>query len=176
MLVLVQSWTVTIEKIFQIVISRSFLKKFELFYINLRIEEFTSKLTVDRSKWLPKQFQLVYPFSLLSIFFTRKIVVVLTFKSVCFLNKQWHIELLHYFSFKLVSLYCSFSKERLNFCPVLAFSSFELWFSGFDTAIFHILSFLGFGPFFRFFFLDLSHYLIVDSTLIKLLVFKTDHN
>ena len=78
--VLVQSWTVTIEKIVRIVISRSLFKKKRDFNVNLRTEQFTSTLIDDRPKWLPKQFSINR-----SIFFTRKIMLVSNFKSVCFL-------------------------------------------------------------------------------------------
>ena len=74
------------------------LKKFLSFLCELKKEQFKSKLFVDRSNWLPKQFQIN-----VSSFFTRRILVVLT------LIFKWLIELCdcHYFS-----LNCSGSSTR----------------------------------------------------------------
>ena len=63
------------------------------------MERFKPKLTVDRFNWLPKQFQII-----VFCFFTQKIVVVLTFKNVCFLNKQRLVEICHKLSLNLVNL------------------------------------------------------------------------
>ena len=71
----------------RIVMSRSFLKK-NFFFVIERTEQLKSKITVDRSNWLPKPFLIT-----LSSFFTRKIYVVLTFRNISFLNIQWLIEL-----------------------------------------------------------------------------------
>ena len=50
-------------------------KKFDLLYVILRTEQFKSKLTDDRYKWLPKQLQNTNVSSL----FTRNFTIVLTF-------------------------------------------------------------------------------------------------
>ena len=65
------------------------------------IEERTikSKLNVDSYNWFPTQFKF-HAF----VFFTWKIMVVLTSKNVWLSIKHWLIELCHYFSLNVVNL------------------------------------------------------------------------
>ena len=71
-------------------------------------------------------------------------MVVLTLKNVCFLIKQWLIELCQNFSFYLVNLKLLGSKERILFSStilnwiLIAASSPNILFSGFDTTRFQI--------------------------------------
>ena len=64
-LVLVQSSTIKIRKLFRLYSADLFLKKTLFFYFNSRTEPFKSKLTVDRSNWLPTQLQILFLVSLL---------------------------------------------------------------------------------------------------------------
>ena len=75
------------QKIIRIVMSRSFFKKISSFFMLIKEQNNSNQSSL--LKWLPKNFQIN-----VFIFFTRKIMVVLAFKIVCFLNKQWLIELL----------------------------------------------------------------------------------
>ena len=47
-------------------------------------------------------------------------MVVLTFKNVCFLNKQWLKEFCHYFSLNLLNLLLSVSQEKMPVFPLLS--------------------------------------------------------
>ena len=137
-------------------------------------KQFKAKLTVDRFNWITKQFQIN-----VLCFFTGKVMVVLTLKIVCFLKKQWLIEIFPNFSFTLVNLLLSVSNEKIFslhlrpvelFSSILAVLSVKLWFSIFDTTSFH--KFFRRWPTFNVFFLVLSHYHINDSSHTTLLAFK----
>ena len=95
---MVQSWTITIQKIIRIEINRSFFKKIDLLVLIKEQKKFKSKLTSDSFKCFPKQFTSDsfnwFPKQFNLVFYT-KLVVVLTLKILCFLNVQGLFEIFH---------------------------------------------------------------------------------
>ena len=136
-----------------IVTSRSFFKKKNRPFLLIKEQKNSNQNSIG-FKWLPKQFQIN-----ISCLFTHKTMVVLTFRNVWFLNKQWLIEPCHYFfySFGLLVAYGQHQKNAFSSSLFylnwhLIFSAVlhvRLWFSGADTTRFRFFKFFFVGPLFH---------------------------